>query len=87
MQDQPQSDDLVLEGKINNILDNNNQFKAWNKFLGIKLLITFPIILFVFGLFILNKPESLFEIFFTLLYPFILIAIGVLLLFLMRRDL
>ena len=87
MQDKKESDNAVIEEKINNLLVNDNQFKAWNDGLGIKLLIIFPIILFVVGLFILNRPESLYEIFFTLLYPFFLIAIGLLLLFIMRRDL
>ncbi len=85
MQDKNHSEDIIIEDNISNILANNNQFKAWNEGLGIKLLIIFPIIVFVMGLFILNRPESLYEIFLTLLYPFFLIAIGVLLLFLMRR--
>ena len=87
MQENNHSEDMIIEENTSNILDNDNQFKAWNEGLGIKLLIIFPIILFVVGLFILNRPESLYEIFFTLLYPFFLIAIGLLLLFIMRRDL
>lgn len=87
MQDKKNSDDVSIEEKMSNILANDNQFKAWNEGLGIKLLIILPIIVFVIGLFILNRPESLYEIFFTLLYPFLLVAIGVLLLFLMRREL
>ena len=87
MQDKKESDNAVIKEKINNILVNDNKFKAWNEGLGIKLIIIFPIIIFVLGLFILNRPESLYEIFFTLLYPFFLIAIGLLLLFIMRRDL
>ena len=87
MQENNHSEDMIIEEKISNILSNDNQFKAWNEGLGIKLLIILPIIVFVVGLFILNRPESLYEIFFTLLYPFCLIAIGVLLLFIMRRDL
>ena len=86
MQDNNDSDDVIIKKKITNILANDNQFKAWNEGLGIKLLIILPVMIFVIGLFILNKPENLYEIFFTLLYPFFLIAIGVLLLFLMRRD-
>ena len=87
MQGKNDSEDVIIEEKISNILANDNQFKAWNEGLGIKLLILLPIMIFVIGLFMLNKPENLYEIFFTLLYPFFLIAIGVLLLFLMRRDL
>ena len=87
MQDNNDSDNLIIEKKISNILANDNQFKAWNKGLGIKLLIILPLIVFVIGFFILNRPESLYDIFFNLIYPFFLIAIGVLLLFLMRRDL
>ena len=86
MQDNNESDDFILEEKISNILANDNQFKAWNEGLVIKLLIISPMIVFVVGLFILNKPENLYQILFTLLYPFVLIAIGILLLFLMRRD-
>ncbi len=87
MQDNNESDDFILKEKISNILANDNQFKAWNEGLGIKSLIISPIILFIFGLFILNRPDSLYDIFLTLIYPFVLIAIGVLLLFIMRRDL
>ena len=86
MQDKNESDDLILEEKISNILANDNQIKGWNEVLGIKLLMIFPVIVFVVGLFILNRPESLYQIFSTLLYPFVLIVIGVLLLFLMRRE-
>ena len=87
MQEKNEPDDVIIEEKIGNTLANDNQFKAWNEGLGIKFLIILPIIVFVIGLFILNRPESLYEIFFTLLYPFFLIAIGTLLLFLMRKDL
>ena len=85
MQDKNESDDLIVEEKISNILYNDNQSKSWNEGLGIKLLIIFPIILFVVGLVILNRPESLYQIFLTLVYPFVLILIGVLFLFLMGR--
>ncbi len=86
MQDKNDSDDVIIEEKISNILANDNQFMAWNKGLGIKLLIIFPIIVFIIGLFILNRPQNLYEIFFTLLYPFFLIAAGLILFILMRRD-
>ncbi len=85
MQDKKESDDLIVDERISNILSNDNEFKAWNEGLGIKLLIIFPIIVFVVGLVILNRPESLYQIFLTLLYPFVFILIGVLLLFLMGR--
>ena len=87
MQDRKESDDLIVDERISNILSNDNEFKAWNEGLGIKLLIIFPLIVFVVGLVILNRPESLYQIFLTLLYPFVFILIGVLLLFLMGRYL
>ena len=87
MQEKNESDDLIVDEKITNILTKDNEFKAWNDSLGIKLLIIFPIIVFVVGLVILNRPDSLYQIFLTLLYPFVLILIGVLFLFFMGRYL
>jgi len=85
MQVKNEFDDLIVDEKITKIQTNDNQFKAWNEGVGIKFLIILPVIVFVVGLLILNRPESLYQIFLTLLYPFVLILIGVLLLFLMGR--
>ncbi len=85
MQDNNESDDLNVDEKIINILTNDNEFKAWNEGLEVKLLIIFPIIVFVVGLVVINRPESLFQIFLTLIYPFVFILIGVFLLFLLGR--
>ena len=80
-------DDSSFSEKIKIILDNDNDLRKWHEGLWIKSLILLPVVFFVVGLFIINKPENLNEIFFLLLYPFTLIFIGVILLFVMRRNL
>ena len=77
----------VLKDKLDNLLDEDNEIKKWNEGLLIKLLILLPIIIFIVGLFILNRPENLKDVLFVFLYPVALILIGLILLFSMRSKL
>ena len=87
MSDQSDFDDEILKDKLEILLDEDNEIKKWNEGLLIKSLILLPIIIFIVGLFILNKPENLTDVLFVFLYPVALIFIGLLLLFLMRSKL
>ena len=86
MINQSDFNDEVLQEKISNLLDEDNQIKRWNEGILIKSLILLPIIIFIIGLFIVNRPENLTELLFILIYPLTLITIGVVLLFFMRRN-
>ena len=87
MSDQSDFNDENLKDKLKILLDEDNEIKKWNEGLLIKSLILFPIIIFIVGLFILNRPENLTDVLFVFLYPVALIFIGLLLLFLMRSKL
>lgn len=87
MSDQSDFNDEILKDKLEILLDEDNEIKKWNEGLLIKSLILFPIIIFIVGLFILNRPENLTDVLFVFLYPVALIFIGLLLLFLMRSKL
>ena len=87
MSDQSDFNDEILKDELENLLDEDNEIKKWNEGLLIKSLILLPIIIFIVGLFILNKPENLTDVLFVFLYPVALIFIGLLLLFLMRSKL
>ena len=87
MSDQSDFNDDILKDKLEILLDEDNEIKKWNEGLLIKSLILFPIIIFIVGLFILNRPENLTDLLFVFLYPIALIFIGLLLLFLMRSKL
>ena len=87
MSDQSDLNDEILKDKLEILLDEDNEIKKWNEGLLIKLLILLPIIIFIVGLFILNRPENLTDVLFVFLYPVALIFIGLLLLFLMRSKL
>ena len=80
-------DDEDLKDKLETLLDEENEIKKWNEGLLIKSLILLPIIIFIAGLFIVNRPEKLTDILFILLYPLALILIGLILLFVMRSKL
>ena len=73
--------------KFKSLLDENNNIKKWNEGLLIKSFILLPIIIFIVGLFIVNRPEKLTDILFVFLYPIALILIGLILLFVMRTKL
>ena len=87
MSDQSDFNDEILKDKLEILLEEDNEIKKWNEGLLIKSLILFPIIIFIVGLFILNRPENLIDLLFVFLYPIALIFIGLLLLFLMRSKL
>ena len=79
--------DEALKDKLETLLDDENEIKKWNEGLFIKSLILLPTIIFIIGLFIVNRPEKITDILFVLLYPLSLISIGLLILFVMRRTL
>ena len=87
MSDQSDFNDELLKDKLEILLDEDNEIKKWNEGLLIKSLILLPIIIFIVGLFIVNRPERLTDIFFVFLYPLALILIGLILLFVMRSKL
>ena len=87
MSDQSDFDDNFLKERFKNLLDEDNEIKKWNEGLLIKSLILLPMIIFIIGLFIINKPENLTDVLFSLLYPFSLILIGLIILFGMTSKL
>ena len=87
MSDQFDFNDEALKDKLETLLDEDNVIKKWNEGLLIKSLILLPIIIFIVGLFIVNRPENLKDILFIFLYPLALILIGLILLFFMRSKL
>ena len=87
MSDQSEFNDELLKDKLEILLDEDNEIKKWNEDLLIKSLILLPIIIFIVGLFIVNRPETLTDILFVFLYPLALILIGLILLFVMRSKL
>ena len=76
-----------LNEKLKILLDEDNEIKKWNEGLLIKSLILLPVIIFIIGLFIVNKPENLNDVLFLFLYPLVLISIGLIVLFAMRNNL
>ena len=87
MSDKSEFNDELLKDKLEILLDEDNEIKKWNEGLLIKSLILLPIIIFIVGLFIVNRPETLTDILFVFLYPLALISIGLILLFVMRSKL
>ena len=87
MSDQSDFDNKSLKERFKILLDEDNEIKKWNEGLLIKSLILMPIIIFIIGLFIVNKPENMTDVFFVLLYPFFLILIGLIILFGMTSKL
>ena len=79
--------DKILKEKFKILLDDDNEIKKWNEGLLIKSLILLPIIIFIIGLFIVNKPENLTDVLLVFLYPLTLISLGVIILFIMRSNL
>ena len=86
MSEQSDFNNKVFNDKLETLLDEDNVIKKWNEGLLIKSLILLPIIIFIVGLFIVNKPEKLIDILFAFLYPVALILIGLILLFFMRSK-
>ena len=87
MIDQSDFNDKVLNEKLETLLDEDYETKRWNEGLLIKSLILLPIIIFIIGLVIFNRPENLTDLLFVLLYPIALILIGLIILFVMRSKL
>ena len=87
MSDQYEFNDKSSNEKFKSLLDENNNIKKWNEGIFIKSLILLPVIIFIIGLFIVNRPESFKDIIFTLIYPMALISIGLIILFGMRSSL
>ena len=87
MSDKSEFNDELLKDKLEILLDEDNEIKKWNEGLLIKSLILLPIIIFIVGLFIVNRPETLTDILFVFLYPLALIFIGLILLFVMKGKL
>ncbi len=87
MSSQQDFNDESLKDKLGILLDEDNEIKKWHEGLFIKSLILLPIILFVIGLIIINRPVNLSDILFILLYPITLILIGLIILFVMRNNL
>ena len=87
MSNQSDFNDKVLNEKLETLLDEDYETKRWNEGLLIKSLILLPIIIFIIGLVIFNRPEKLTDLLFVLLYPIALILIGLIILFVMRSKL
>ena len=87
MSDQSDFENDFLKQRMKILLDEDNEVKKWNEGLLIKFLILMPIIIFIIGLFIVNRPAKMTDVFFVLLYPFSLISIGLIILFAMTSKL
>ena len=87
MSDQSDFDNQFLNERLKTLLDEDNEIKKWNEGLLIKSLILLPIIIFIIGMFFVNRPENLKDVLFVLLYPFSLISIGLIILFGMTSKL
>ena len=86
MSKQSDLNDEGLKEKLEILLDEDNVIKRWNEGLLVKSLIPFPIIVFIIGLYIVNRPENFIDLLFVLLYPVSLILIGLIILFVMRSK-
>jgi len=86
MSDQSDLNDEDLKNRFKILLDEDNEIKKWNEGLLIKSLILLPIIIFVIGLFAVNRPQNLIEVLLILLYPMLLIGIGLIILFIMTNS-
>ena len=87
MSDQSEFEDDFLKERFKILLDEDHEMKKWNEGLLIKSLILLPIIIFIIGLFIVNRPENLTDVIFVILYPLALISIGLIVLFGMSSKL
>ena len=87
MSGQSDFDNDVLKKKFEILLDEDKETKKWYEGLFIKSLILLPIIIFIIGLVIVNRPQNLKDVLLVLLYPLALISIGLLILFGMTSNL
>tara|TARA_B100000214_G_scaffold342433_1_gene290236 strand:- start:1477 stop:1743 length:267 start_codon:yes stop_codon:yes gene_type:complete len=86
MIDQSDLNDEYFKDKLETLLDEDNDIKKWNEGILIKSLILLPVLIFIVGLFIVNRPENLADILFIFIYPVALVFIGLILLFVMRSK-
>ena len=86
MSDQSDLNNEELEDRFKILLDEDNEIKKWNEGLLIKSLILLPLIIFVIGLFVINRPENLIEVLLICLYPLVLICMGLIILFIMTNS-
>mgnify|MGYP001341073676 CR=1 FL=1 len=86
MSDHSDFNDEVLKDKLETLLDEDNEIRKWNEGLLIKSLILLPIIFFIVGLFLVNRSANLTDLLFVLLYPLVLISLGLIILFVMRSK-
>ena len=86
MSDQSDLNNEELEDRFKILLDEDNEIKKWNEGLFIKSLILLPLIIFVIGLFVINRPENLIEVLLICLYPLVLICMGLIILFIMTNS-
>ena len=86
MSDKPDLNDEDFNEKFKILLDEDIEIKNWNEGLFIKSLILLPVLIFIIGLFIIDKPENITEVLFLSLYPLALILIGLIILFVMRSN-
>ena len=87
MSNQSNFKDKILKEQIKILSDEDNVIKKWNEGLLIKSLIILPIIIFIIGLFLVNRPANLTDVLLVFLYPLTLISLGLILLFVMRTNL
>ena len=76
-----------LKEKFEILLDEDSQLRKWNEGILIKSLILLPIIIFIIGLFLVNRPGNLTDLLIIFLYPLALIFIALVILFVMRSNL
>ena len=86
MNNQSDLNNEELEDRFKVLLEEDNEIKKWNEGLFIKSLILLPLIIFVIGLFVFNRPENLMEVLLICLYPLILICMGLIILFIMTNS-
>ena len=86
MNNQSDLNNEELEDRFKVLLEEDNEIKKWNEGLFIKSLILLPLIIFVIGLFVFNRPENLIEVLLICLYPLILICMGLIILFIMTNS-
>ena len=86
MNNQSDLNNEELEDRFKVLLEEDNEIKKWNEGLFIKSLILLPLIIFVIGLFVVNRPQNLIEFLLILLYPLLLICIGLIILFIMTNS-
>ena len=87
MSNQSNFKDKILKEQIKILSDEDNEIKKWNEGLLIKSLIILPIIIFIIGLFLVNRPANLTDVLLVFLYPLTLVSLGLILLFVMRTNL